>query len=696
MAAGLPTSTVYELELTVGSWTDVTADVIASTPKIVVGRDPSSSRSLPGTLDFDLYNVDGRYFPDNAQSTYYPNFTEGIRVRVTVTKGAATSVRFLGHIDTLNPTYPAVPESSTVHVAATDDLGLLARTTLKPVLEHVIPPSAYFYAPLTDLNLASMTMYGSAPRPNVDTNGTPGWRKQAGAGPETQAALTLQGGASLTFTPSGLDPVWGTWSVSSGMASVFVSAPQGSQTNVLSMWYQGEYVLIAIGPNGRLRLTRTDSTGAAWPGSGPTTDVGPVITDGGTHMVTYGEAFNLINSGASLYVDGVAVLNMTAGQKPMITGFVKATLGGGAGGEVTVSHFSTTTFNVLGPFPSKILAAGLVLPSQTLSDQLSDLGTWTGVSMAFDVASTRVGITPSTGGRSALDVLNDIARGESTVAYHDYTLDSVVALSHTTARPITVGLSVDAVLDFEGGPSFERGYAGSLATAVAKSSGGTVSATNATVAGRLGSNSRDVPTTLSSASDLYATATDELATANTSKARIKSFVLNLTSAATDLYATWFALRLGARVRVTSVPTAYFGLSYIDGYVVGWTEEHLIEGWVVTPQLAAADAPPEARFDDATYGRFSAGGTMTLTSSITSSGTSVSITTSASNPTLTVDPTMYPLDLGIGGERMTVSSAPASAVSPQTVTVTRGVAPTVAVAHASGSSVDVWQAASFAF
>jgi hypothetical protein len=56
---------------------------------------------------------------------------------------------------------------------------------------------------------------------------------------------------------------------------------------------------------------------------------------------------------------------------------------------------------------------------------------------------------------------------------------------------------------------------------------------------------------------------------------------------------------------------------------------------------------------------------------------------------------YPLDLDLNGERVTITSAPAGGTSPRTVTVTRGVAPTVARAHSAGEAIDVWNAARIA-
>lgn len=64
--------------------------------------------------------------------------------------------------------------------------------------------------------------------------------------------------------------------------------------------------------------------------------------------------------------------------------------------------------------------------------------------------------------------------------------------------------------------------------------------------------------------------------------------------------------------------------------------------------------------------------------------------------LTTDPAQYPLDLNINGERVTVSTAPTSCVAPQTVTIARGIAPSVARAHSAGEGVDVWDAARWAF
>jgi len=62
---------------------------------------------------------------------------------------------------------------------------------------------------------------------------------------------------------------------------------------------------------------------------------------------------------------------------------------------------------------------------------------------------------------------------------------------------------------------------------------------------------------------------------------------------------------------------------------------------------------------------------------------------------TVDATAYPLKIIVGAEIMTVTAAPASAVTPQTLTVTRGVLGTTAAAQVVGTAVQVYQPVTYA-
>lgn len=97
----------------------------------------------------------------------------------------------------------------------------------------------------------------------------------------------------------------------------------------------------------------------------------------------------------------------------------------------------------------------------------------------------------------------------------------------------------------------------------------------------------------------------------------------------------------------------------------------------------------AEYNSATIGRYAEDeGSITLTSTVTSSATSISATTAATHPPLTNVAGNLPFDISLAGERCTVTAVSA-ATSPQTLTVTRGVAPTTAVAHTAGATISIW-------
>jgi hypothetical protein len=79
---------------------------------------------------------------------------------------------------------------------------------------------------------------------------------------------------------------------------------------------------------------------------------------------------------------------------------------------------------------------------------------------------------------------------------------------------------------------------------------------------------------------------------------------------------------------------------------------------------------------------------TLNSSMTTTGTSLSLAVASGEPLATTDSGEMPYDINVGGEQMTVTAA-SGASSPQTLTVTRSVNGVVK-AHSSGAEVRLWQ------
>ena len=181
--------------------------------------------------------------------------------------------------------------------------------------------------------------------------------------------------------------------------------------------------------------------------------------------------------------------------------------------------------------------------------------------------------------------------------------------------------------------------------------------------------------------------------------RLTEITVDLAGASNDLWAAVMALEVGDRVRValgsaTSPLVAQYGWTYVDHWVTGWTERYARDVAEFDLLLMPADDPVEGVFDGVDRGRFGATrGSMTVTGGTavgtTSTGTIV-VTTTPGAPTLSTAAGAYPLSLDWSGERVTVTSPPASATSPQTLTITaRGVAPSVARAHSAGEPIDVW-------
>jgi len=105
----------------------------------------------------------------------------------------------------------------------------------------------------------------------------------------------------------------------------------------------------------------------------------------------------------------------------------------------------------------------------------------------------------------------------------------------------------------------------------------------------------------------------------------------------------------------------------------------------------ADSPSKAILDNTTYGRVGATGAI-LNGALTSSGTTVAVT--LAGELWTTAGGDFAMDITADAERIT---APASggASTPSFTGCTRGVAPAIAVAHANGAAVQVWQCAKVA-
>lgn len=702
MATGRPSALLVEFEFSPGVWTDLTDDVaLGDAPvEIQVGRTDANSDAQPGTCTFLLDNSTGDYMPDNPLSAYYGELIEGIQVRVRVTASATTSTRFVGRIPAggIEPDYPSTPSLSRTRITAIDLLGDLQGIQLRSALaEQIIADGAVNYFPLDEGDGATVALSPLASPPIVSLSAGLGtgvvFGKKAGAhkGVTAASGAALSGSAESTGAGDNVISVW------FSMPSTVANAPLAT---VLYGEDGGSLSLFTLG--GKLHVLRVAGDGAVvFDGL---SDYSGAVNDGSLWRVVYADVWDFGSSKmqATVFLDNVAgslgmVTSALYGSSDLALYTSKLTLGTGT--DLIISNVATmhaaTPILVATSWMStqwETSAGALATPTRTLSDQLASLTAWTGITCAFSTTSTKLGTTPDTAGKSALEVLLAIARGETGIVYVDYSTGNVVALANADAYPTTPTTVIDSAADGIEGPQLARA-ANRFATVTASSPVASVTVTDSTVAG---GSSTTVESTLARRTDLEALASKMISQGRDAKARLRKFTADLVTATNALYTSLFNLRPGKRIRYGNLPSTYFGVTWIDGYAEGWIERIDLERYELVPDLSPADAPRFGVWDTSRWAFGDGVCTVTGGTAVGGTGTGTIILTWAAAVALSTAAGDYPMDFDWNGERVTVTAAPAGGTSPRTLTITaRGVAPTVARVHAAGEPIDVWDAGHWA-
>ncbi|MEU7843956.1 hypothetical protein AB0B39_23685 [Micromonospora sp. NPDC049114] len=150
---------------------------------------------------------------------------------------------------------------------------------------------------------------------------------------------------------------------------------------------------------------------------------------------------------------------------------------------------------------------------------------------------------------------------------------------------------------------------------------------------------------------------------------------------------WLSCQVGARI-VRTNPPAQHPPGPLDRLVLGWTETIGPRSWLV--QVVPVPAAPwdVAQADGAQ--RAPADGS-TLAAPLSSSAASFLLASTVSNGVWTTAAADFPMDVRVGGERMTLSGITGTS-SPQTATVSARGVNGVQRAWPTGTEVDVWQPA----
>lgn len=678
---------------------------------ITRGRASLADDLQPGVLSATLYNQDGRYTADNPLSPLSLKVQDGVWTRFSVTRGGNTSFRHRGRLSISAPDLPAgVLTDARAALQSVDMLGTISQTTLNcdwveqwinlsqtqavdlfPLDENVDRPGV-----LRNLGSRAGTARVVASSTRAGTAAT-----------EAPDGVALDGSVVLTPSTAGVGPV----------IAITTDVPVGSVNNIMFTFRSTDRTA-AAGPDKYLAVGLDGSGAALWSirmdDNAGQCDINAYDAAGVFRGTILG---NFSSVGEEQGADEWHLIQLVwfAGSQ---LGFAFRSADNVQAGGATL-----TSIDIRGT--RTVVIGGLVAGSRTLGKQTACVNTRVGAVVISDstnsarqylqpnaptVAQTRFTdmnlycnfasaqsgtrnkpvLRKSTSGRTGFDVVAELVRTTGAVVVASRATDGTLLWFDADLQRVpTVALTVDVDQDVDaaGGFPWRKGDVPSKVTATWPE--GSVVYQDPTRP-RIDGNVDTCAADAQGAADVAS------AIVNSSRRlRLEKLVIDLSTASNDLWVAVMTLEIGARIRVnlgtaTSLATAQYGVEYVDVYAVGWTEHYgqTFAFWEI--QTVPADDPFEAVVDGLDGRVCPDEGAMTATAgTIVGTGLGTLIVTTSSGPALSTDAADYPCDFGWNGEDITVATPPASATSPQTVTVTaRGVGATVARTHGAGEPFTV--------
>lgn len=695
-----PTGEKVEIEFTPGVWTDVSADVRGSRVSVKYGRTSEFSDPAVAELSLELDDLAGNYTVRNAASPYYPNVVPRKRIRWSIQSGAV--VLFTGYIKGWPPRFDG-PQRY-VPITAVDRMSILEGIELLSVAAaevNALTPALGVY--LGDA--AGSSSAALAPR-------------TTGLLSRTSLSIRYQGtaGGTLTFGSSIDEAPWlDTWAafaghpngtitdgcpsiripydeVGPGPFAIAIAFKLDSSTSVT------DHVLYASKTYAALSAVVSAGVLSVWNGAVPVTAA--CSSDVLHTLVVSFDGSSLM----TVYLDGVSIGTAVAAVGIASTDIYLAgpDQAGRWGGRFQMGMLATFFIATPAMVTAYDNAVRLGCTSEHSGDRVARILGYAGVNWATEgyVMAGKQLMGPAVlGGKSAAEALRDVAVTEGGGAVVYVRPDGKMAfLDRTFRNPGAPVMTIDAEGDLNG-DAFQPEYddANVVNDVTVTREGGL--AQQVTDAASIAAFQRSTDSvTVYPATDVAALqlAQDRLSRNAWPALRIPKLAVDLVTATTaGLYAALANLAIGARVRLSGITTTrngvvLFPLPSIDEYVEGWSIDSDADTFDLSMDVTAADAPARGIWDDTTYGRWQPDpGSMTLQSSITAGATSLAVVTSGSSPTFSTTGGDYPLQIRIDEEVLTVSSAPGGSSSPQTLTVTRGQAGTIAAAHAAGAQITLY-------
>jgi hypothetical protein len=729
----MPDSVTVEVEFTAGVWTDVTIYLDGRAGGSTnFGRTSPFGTVAPGSLTLTLANEDGRFTPGRqvlsdgvTPHPYYPNVVPRKRIRVAQVVSGVPNYIFTGHVKGWPPTL-VTGKTARVTITATTRDDQLARVKLRhlyirqhidqaaaaggksllylmndPVTKGNYTASAYLEynraaSPFVYFNFANPDVIGSTDSPLPASDGLTGAAVTNGGSTFYNRAIrrgmtgdfVVSAWITVPILNSG-NPLLGT---NPAFRSFLFDSTDGSDGVQL--------VLMVNYPTtpatGNITFTITGTLGTVT-GTGPVDDGNPhhyavrASTSGGTQTLRlYCDGVQVASlSGTAGLIDGIGAYSQTDVIASTASGYTNLAVGVGP-----ISYYWGGAYSAA--MVQALYAAGTGYAGDTSTQRLQRILGFAGLTAAdwnLDAGGAVMGAQPIDG-VDVVTAMQAVAVTEGGGAAVYVGMDGKVQFRSRSFRtPGAPVMTLDAAADLDGSavqPVFDDTL---IVNEVQASSGATGSSQvvdDAPSQLLYGLTTDSFTSYATSDDDVLSNAQDRLARLRNPTFQFGKVPVDLATATTPgLYAaSAAAATIGARIRLSNLPATAAPTKTTDLYAEGWQHAFSADGFEITYDTSPADAPPWMVWDDASYGRWQASG-CTLNAGITAAATTLAVATSAGNPTFTTDPTMYPLNVQIGAELITLTAAPGGSASPQTFTgVTRGVNGTAAAAQTAGSAVDL--------
>lgn len=678
-----------------GAWTDLTADVYQRSAQSITSGATSEQGVIQPTVltNLVLGNNALAYSTGNALSPYYGQFVKGAEIRESV---AGTNYRFHGQITSIRPRHDLSQNDKYVEIEAGSVLRRLGQGTSLATSgpRRWIPttsPTAYWPledGPLAVQGVALVGPYNLLHLGTLKQNWGAGtlapWLPLSLQGLMNTSQATQDAYFTAPVTPQGASAGWAIDYYINGFPDYSISvnhAPTLGTTNgwTLSMTPSTSNILV------------TPPAGSA--GGGSFT----YLFDGQFHWVRFQAVKNFVGDATYfVIIDGVTITSghVTAAAPNPVQDVVavQITLADGQPGSVkstraTIGHAAFYANTATPPSSTTAVAVAFGRVGEASGDRITRLCSEN--SIALDTIGTLTS-TPPMGPQGLLTLkalLQECADAAGGMLFES---KPNLALAYRT-RDATYQQAVALTLDY----AALNNVAAPLAPpdddqllrnywAVTRTLGGTEIVQQTTgpyAVATIGKYDSSVTLNVLSQAQARDQAGFRVLIGTYGGARFPSVLLNMSILSLAQRTNVLALLLGSRIQVLNPPHD-IGFNTLDLLVVGMKETLNTFDWFI--ELVCTPYAPYLVFvaDDAVYSRPSSDGS---TVTCTAGATSWSVAT-PSGPLWTTAAADFPFDIGVEGERVTVTNI-TGAASPQTFTVTRAINGVVK-AH-TAAAVDLW-------